>query len=54
MFRCSAFASIALILASSVPASAQVIVGNATVIDGDTIDMTGTRIRLAHIDAPEA
>ena len=54
MFRFSAFASIALILGSSVPASAQVIVGNATVIDGDTIDMNGTHIRLAHIDAPEA
>jgi endonuclease YncB( thermonuclease family) len=37
-----------------VPASAQVIEGTATVIDGDTIDMTGTRIRLAYIDAPEA
>lgn len=27
--------------------------GNAWVIDGDTIDISGTRIRLAGIDAPE-
>lgn len=35
-------------------ASAQKLHGTATAVDGDTIDMTGTRIRLAHIDAPEA
>jgi endonuclease YncB( thermonuclease family) len=29
------------------------IVGKARVIDGDTIDITGTRIRLQGIDAPE-
>ncbi|QIQ87965.1 thermonuclease family protein [Erythrobacter sp.] len=43
-----------LALLYSTPAVAQVIEGTATVVDGDTIDMTGTRIRLAHIDAPEA
>lgn len=36
------------------PVLAEIIEGNATVVDGDTIDMTGTRIRLAGIDAPEA
>ena len=30
-----------------------VIIGVATVIDGDTIDVSGTRIRLYGIDAPE-
>lgn len=29
-------------------------VGNAEVIDGDTIDVTGSRVRLYGIDAPEA
>ncbi|WP_324076778.1 MAG: thermonuclease family protein [Erythrobacter sp.] len=35
------------------PAKANIITGPATVIDGDTIDMTGTRIRILGIDAPE-
>jgi len=35
------------------PASAE-IVGRATVIDGDTIEIAGTRIRLNGIDAPES
>jgi endonuclease YncB( thermonuclease family) len=35
------------------PAQANIITGPATVIDGDTIDMTGTRIRILGIDAPE-
>jgi endonuclease YncB( thermonuclease family) len=36
------------------PLHAQIMSGPATIIDGDTIDMTGTRIRLLGIDAPEA
>ena len=36
------------------PLEAQTLTGPATVIDGDTIDMTGTRIRLLGIDAPES
>lgn len=52
MARIFALALIAFIL--PITAHAQVIEGSATVIDGDTIDMTGTRIRLAYIDAPEA
>lgn len=32
---------------------AQPIVGPATVVDGDTMDVNGTRIRLHGIDAPE-
>lgn len=45
------FAFAALLTA---PASASIITGPATAIDGDTLDMTGTRIRLVGIDAPEA
>ncbi|MGY4461524.1 thermonuclease family protein [Bradyrhizobium sp. LB13.1] len=35
-------------------ASSEVLVGNASVIDGDTIDIHGTRIRFSGIDAPES
>ncbi|MBO6767341.1 MAG: thermonuclease family protein [Erythrobacter sp.] len=52
MLRIVASGLLALVLFA--PAHAQVFEGTATVIDGDTIDMTGTRIRIAHIDAPEA
>jgi endonuclease YncB( thermonuclease family) len=38
----------------SVPVQANILTGPATVIDGDTIDMTGTRIRIVGIDAPES
>jgi endonuclease YncB( thermonuclease family) len=44
----------ALAAMASAPAAANVLAGPATVIDGDTIDMTGTRIRLSGIDAPES
>ncbi|PEQ10763.1 hypothetical protein B2G71_20890 [Novosphingobium sp. PC22D] len=44
------FALLALV---SVPTSAQTISGPAKAIDGDTLDMTGTRVRLFGIDAPE-
>lgn len=36
------------------PALAQVFVGRAEAVDGDTLDMTGTRIRLFGIDAVES
>ena len=35
-------------------AQAQQLVGQASVIDGDTIEIVGTRIRLHGIDAPES
>ncbi|MCM0001144.1 MAG: thermonuclease family protein [Erythrobacter sp.] len=47
------FVAALAVLASS-PAAANVLAGPAEVIDGDTIDMTGTRIRLIGIDAPES
>ncbi|WP_050743832.1 MULTISPECIES: thermonuclease family protein [unclassified Shinella] len=37
-----------------IPAMATEIVGRASVIDGDTIDIQGTRIRFDGIDAPES
>ena len=43
-----------LAVLACVPAQANIITGPATVIDGDTLDMTGTRIRLLGIDAPES
>ena len=40
---------------SRLPAtSTGTIVGRASVIDGDTIDIRGTRIRFSGIDAPES
>jgi len=50
-----AFVACCLVLAGFLPASAEVpIVGTASVIDGDTIEIHGTRIRLHGIDAPES
>lgn len=43
-----------IILFLATPALAEPIVGRATVIDGDTLDVRGTRIRLHGIDAPES
>jgi len=38
---------------TAVAAKGDIIIGQATVIDGDTIDIRGKRIRLHGIDAPE-
>ena len=45
-------AALFLILAS--PAMAQTVEGRASVIDGDTIDISGERIRFNGVDAPES
>jgi endonuclease YncB( thermonuclease family) len=42
------------LLAATIAASAQEIDGRATVVDGDTIEIHGERIRLSGIDAPES
>lgn len=44
-------ALLALLLA--VPAQAEIMIGRVSVVDGDTLDMHGQRIRLFGIDAPE-
>lgn len=43
-----------LLFALTGPALPADLIGRASVIDGDTIEMRGTRIRLWGIDAPEA
>lgn len=45
-------AALLLILAS--PAMAQTVEGRASVIDGDTIEISGERIRFNGVDAPES
>lgn len=51
MIRPFALAQLAAVIAA--PLHAEVISGPATVVDGKSLDMTGTAIMLAHIDAPE-
>ena len=46
------FAAPVLLFASSA-AHAETIAGRATVIDGDTLEIHGERIRILDIDAPE-
>src|SRR6516164_8627538 len=42
------------LLALCSPASASDLIGQASVIDGDTLEIHGTRIRLWGVDAPES
>lgn len=48
------YRSVLGVLLLTTPALAEPIVGRATVIDGDTLEVRGTRIRLHGIDAPES
>lgn len=45
---------IALALLGCTPCLAEPLTGHATVVDGDTLDLHGTRVHLYGIDAPEA
>lgn len=45
-------AAIAMLVSS--PALASTITGQASVIDGDTLEIHGPRIRLSGVDAPES
>ena len=47
-------ASVILLLSLAWPANAAELVGRASVIEGDTIDIRGERVRLHAIDAPES
>lgn len=49
-----AAALLAALIVTPVPVSASDIIGRASVIDGDTIDIQGQRIRFNGIDAPES
>jgi endonuclease YncB( thermonuclease family) len=48
-----AYAMVSLMLMAS-PAIAEPLAGQASIIDGDTLEIHGTRIRLWGIDAPES
>lgn len=47
------FRSLLVLALLATPASAQTITGTARVIDGDTLDVAGQKVRLHGVDAPE-
>jgi endonuclease YncB( thermonuclease family) len=53
VLKCFDSLSPALALFLALPCAAADVMGQATVIDGDTLEIHGRRIRLFGIDAPE-
>lgn len=52
-FRC--FVTVAAVLPGLAPAAAQgPVIGRASVVDGDTVEIAGERIRFNGVDAPES
>jgi endonuclease YncB( thermonuclease family) len=51
---CSVLAATAVMISHAAAIEADEIVGRASVVDGDTLDIHGARVRLWGIDAPEA
>lgn len=49
-----AFLSALAVLHADVASGAENIAGRASVVDGDTIEIHGTRVRLWGVDAPES
>ncbi|NPU68711.1 thermonuclease family protein [Bradyrhizobium sp. 83012] len=47
-------ACVALLLATAPPATARDLIGRVSIVDGDTLDIRGERIRLWGVDAPES
>ena len=54
MERLASIGLLALALAAASPALAGSATGRVSVVDADTLELHGERIRLAAIDAPEA
>lgn len=46
--------ALALLLTLTMPAAAETITGRASVVDGDTLEIRSTKVRLNGIDAPES
>jgi endonuclease YncB( thermonuclease family) len=53
IFGGTTLAAILVVLLASSPATATVLTGSATIVDGDTLEISGVRVRLFGVDAPE-
>jgi endonuclease YncB( thermonuclease family) len=51
---CAVFALLALLPATMSAVHAEELSGTATIVDGDTLTVSGTRVRLFGLDAPES